>query len=96
MLYLFIFISFFIVTITFKTNDCCVFCFSFDFEDPETKKIKSINVVTYFKLTRGYVIKYPNLPCLHVGNVNKKTAIPIEVNAIHIIFYILLLLILNN
>jgi hypothetical protein len=41
---------------------------------------KTLNVVQYYKTARDYVIKYPNLPCLHVGNVNKKIAIPIEVN----------------
>jgi hypothetical protein len=69
-----------------------IFSFSFDMDDPETKKIKRINVVSYFKVTRNYVIKYPHLPCLHVGNIAKKTAIPIEVNAIYIMFYILLYL----
>lgn len=48
-------------------------------EDP-VRGVQSLNVVQYFKITRNYVIKYPNLPCLHVGNINKKTAIPVEVN----------------
>jgi len=48
-------------------------------EDP-VKGNQMVNVVQYFKIVRNYIIKYPNLPCLHVGNVNKKTAIPIEVN----------------
>lgn len=51
--------------------------FKFDMEDPVRGK-QSLNVVQYFKITRNYSIKYQNLPCLHVGNVNKKTAIPIE------------------
>lgn len=54
------------------------FC-SFELDDP-TKGKKTLNVVQYFKITRNYVIKHQNLPCLHVGNVNKKTAIPIEVS----------------
>lgn len=49
---------------------------------------KKLNVVQYFKNNRNYTIRYPNLPCLHVGNVNKKTAIPIEVMA-YIIIYII-------
>jgi len=44
-----------------------------------------MNVVQYFKLVRNYVIKYPNLPCLHVGPVNKKNAVPIEVNIYNIL-----------
>jgi eukaryotic translation initiation factor 2C len=51
--------------------------FRFEMEDPARGK-QTLNVVQYFRITRNYVIKYPNLPCLHVGNVNKKTAIPIE------------------
>lgn len=54
-------------------------------EDP-VKGNKMVNVVQYFKIVRNYIIKYPNLPCLHVGNVNKKTAIPIEVNNYYNIF----------
>lgn len=73
-----------------------VFSFSFEMEEPETKKTKRINVASYFKLTRNYVVKYPYLPCLHVGNIDKKTAIPIEVKAIYIMFYLLLLFVLNN
>lgn len=53
-------------------------------EDPVRGK-QSLSVVQYFKITRNYNIKYQNLPCLHVGNVNKKTAIPIEVNKYNII-----------
>lgn len=49
-------------------------------------KTKTLSVLQYFKMTRNYTIKYPNLPCLHVGNVNKKTAIPIEVNINPIIY----------
>nr|QEI10611.1 argonaute 2 X2 [Myzus persicae] len=51
--------------------------FRFDIEDA-TRGRQTLNVVQYFRITRNYVIKYQNLPCLHVGNVNKKTAIPIE------------------
>ncbi|CAH1737621.1 unnamed protein product [Aphis gossypii] len=51
--------------------------FRFDMEDSVRGK-QTLNVVQYFKITRNYSIKYQNLPCLHVGNVNKKTAIPIE------------------
>ncbi|CAH1731514.1 unnamed protein product [Aphis gossypii] len=51
--------------------------FTFNMEDP-VKGNQMVNVVQYFKIVRNYIIKYPNLPCLHVGNVNKKTAIPIE------------------
>ncbi|XP_016662198.1 protein argonaute-2 isoform X1 [Acyrthosiphon pisum] len=51
--------------------------FRFEMEDPVRGK-QTLNVVQYFRITRNYVIKHPNLPCLHVGNVNKKTAIPIE------------------
>lgn len=40
---------------------------------------KKLTVSQYYKLVRNYTIKYPNLPCLHVGNIAKKTAIPIEV-----------------
>lgn len=47
-------------------------------DDPKKGK-KTLNVFQYFKITRNYIIKYSNLPCLHVGNVNKKTAVPIEV-----------------
>jgi len=57
-------------------------------EDPNRGK-KTLNVVQYFKHTRNYVIKHANLPCLHVGNINKKTAIPIEVN-MYIIYYYLI------
>ncbi|KAF0756787.1 protein argonaute-2-like, partial [Aphis craccivora] len=51
--------------------------FTFNMEDP-VRGNQMVNVVQYFKIVRNYIIKYPNLPCLHVGNVNKKTAIPIE------------------
>ncbi|XP_027849145.2 protein argonaute-2-like isoform X2 [Aphis gossypii] len=51
--------------------------FTFNMKDP-VKGNQMVNVVQYFKIVRNYIIKYPNLPCLHVGNVNKKTAIPIE------------------
>ncbi|VVC24908.1 Hypothetical protein CINCED_3A021441 [Cinara cedri] len=47
-------------------------------KDAPKSKPKMLSVFQYFKITRNYTIKYPNLPCLHVGNVNKKTAIPIE------------------
>lgn len=40
----------------------------------------TLNVVQYYKMVRNYIIKYPNLPCLHVGNIDKKIAVPIEVN----------------
>lgn len=54
-------------------------------EDPNNKNVsRNLNVVQYFKLFRNYDIKYSKLPCLHVGNVNKKTAIPIEVNISYI------------
>lgn len=51
-------------------------------DDPNKKTKQILNVVQYFKTTRNYNIKYPKLPCVHVGNVLKKTAIPIEVNII--------------
>ncbi|XP_025198780.1 protein argonaute-2-like [Melanaphis sacchari] len=53
------------------------FKFRFDIDDPVRGK-QSLNVVQYFRIARNYTIKYQNLPCLHVGNVNKQTAIPIE------------------
>lgn len=57
------------------------FFFIFSFETKrDLKNSSKMNVVQYFKLVRNYVIKYPNLPCLHVGLVDKKIAIPIEVN----------------
>lgn len=52
--------------------------FKFDFDDPVRGGKQSLNVVQYFKAIRQYVIRHPNLPCLHVGNTAKKTAIPIE------------------
>ncbi|KAL4119321.1 hypothetical protein QTP88_012145 [Uroleucon formosanum] len=51
--------------------------FKFDMDD-STRGKRTLNVVQYFKLSRNYVVKHPNLPCLHVGNLTKKTAIPIE------------------
>ncbi|XP_050439319.1 protein argonaute-2-like [Adelges cooleyi] len=51
--------------------------FFFEIEDPNGKKQK-MNVVQYYKNARNYTIQFPNLPCLHVGNPTKKTAIPIE------------------
>lgn len=54
------------------------FFFSFEMETNNMKK--KVNVVQYFKSVRNYTILYPNLPCLHVGNIAKKTAIPMEVN----------------
>ncbi|KAF0766388.1 protein argonaute-2-like [Aphis craccivora] len=38
----------------------------------------TLNVVQYYKMVHNYNIKYPNLPCLHVGHIDKKMAIPIE------------------
>ncbi|VVC41898.1 Argonaute linker 2 domain,Ribonuclease H-like domain,PAZ domain,Piwi domain,Argonaute, linker 1 [Cinara cedri] len=57
------------------------FIFKIDDDDKDETKIKTkkmITVLQYFKITKNYTIKYPNLPCLHVGNVNKKIAVPIE------------------
>lgn len=57
--------------------------------NPIKVKTKTLSVSQYFKITRNYIIRYPNLPCLHVGNINKKTAVPIEVNiCLNIIFII--------
>ncbi|VVC42413.1 Hypothetical protein CINCED_3A015370 [Cinara cedri] len=39
-------------------------------------KFKILSVFQYYKIKRNYIIKYPNLPCLQVGN--KITAVPIE------------------
>lgn len=68
----------------FKLITCFVLFLSFEIEEPciegsTKRKSRLITVTQYYKITRNYVVKYPNLPCLHVGNVNKKTAIPIEV-----------------
>ncbi|XP_050530868.1 protein argonaute-2-like isoform X2 [Daktulosphaira vitifoliae] len=51
--------------------------FFFEIQDQNGNKQK-INVVQYFKTMRNYTILYPNLPCLHVGNVAKQNAVPIE------------------
>lgn len=54
--------------------------YRFEMENPSKGGKHIISVEKYFKLVRNYTIKYPNLPCLHVGNVEKKTAVPIEVS----------------
>ncbi|XP_025202202.1 protein argonaute-2-like [Melanaphis sacchari] len=50
---------------------------TFEIKD-SVKGNQTINVIQYYKIVRNYDIKYSNLPCLHVGKINKKTAIPIE------------------
>lgn len=49
----------------------------------------TLNVVQYYKMVHNYNIKYPNLPCLHVGHIDKKMAIPIEVNKYYDILLLL-------
>ncbi|XP_014671419.1 PREDICTED: protein argonaute-2-like isoform X2 [Priapulus caudatus] len=42
-------------------------------------KTEQCTVSKYFKDTYKCVLKYPNLPCLHVGNPARNTYLPIEV-----------------
>ncbi|CAH1731499.1 unnamed protein product [Aphis gossypii] len=51
--------------------------FTLKTKDP-VKGNLTLNLVKYYKMVHDYIIKYPNLPCLHVGHINKKMAIPIE------------------
>lgn len=37
-----------------------------------------MSVADYYKNIRKYTLKYPNLPCLHVGNVKKAIYYPLE------------------
>jgi len=55
------------------------------------KKTSNVNVEQHYKKKWNYVIKYPNLPCLHVkDHENKTTAIPIEVNICYLPLFTLL------
>ncbi|VVC37415.1 Argonaute linker 2 domain,Ribonuclease H-like domain,PAZ domain,Piwi domain,Argonaute, linker 1 [Cinara cedri] len=53
------------------------FMFEFDYDNQSTSS-RMTTVYEYFKKTRLYTIKYPNLPCLNVGKVDRITALPIE------------------
>ncbi|XP_050438585.1 protein argonaute-3-like isoform X2 [Adelges cooleyi] len=50
----------------------------FLFEIDEEGKKQTYNIVQYFEKIHKYTVKYPNLPCVHVGSLGKKTALPIE------------------
>lgn len=53
--------------------------YRFEVYDYSTKCQQTVNIVQYFKKKFNYDVKYPNLPCFQVGNLNKKYVVPIEV-----------------
>lgn len=56
----------------------------------EMQNGQKISVYQYFKEAKNYTIKYPDLPCLWIGNRMKNIHVPLEVNLIFFNFQYIL------
>ena len=50
----------------------------FEYEDKKALVKKLITVQEYFSKDMNYTLKFPHLPCLHLGSPSKNIYIPVE------------------
>lgn len=60
------------VTILMRCMEFCRY-FSFTHED------RKMTVAEYYEKVKGYRLRYPQLPCLHLGSLQRTMYMPIEV-----------------